>query len=227
MSLVTLFAASGPRFFLGGSVSPLGPRPAKMLELYEFEACPFCRKVREALTMLDLEVLVRPAPPRGERHRPEAIARGGRKKFPLLFDPNEDLLLYESDAIVKHLYARYGIGAPPLPMRLGPLNNATSMLASVMRLGHGRSPRKSRAPEKPVELWSFERSPYCRRVRERLCELELPYVLHNVAPGSPSRPAFAERAGKQRVPYFEDPNTGTKMFESLDIAAYLDGTYGA
>ena len=37
-------------------------RPAKPLELYEYEACPFCRKVREALSMLDIDVIVYPCP---------------------------------------------------------------------------------------------------------------------------------------------------------------------
>ena len=31
-------------------------RPQVRLKLYEFEACPFCRKVREALCALDLDV---------------------------------------------------------------------------------------------------------------------------------------------------------------------------
>ena len=30
--------------------------------LYEYEACPFCRKVREALTSLDLDYVARPCP---------------------------------------------------------------------------------------------------------------------------------------------------------------------
>ena len=225
MSTVALFAASGARFLVGGQVGAIGNRPRKMLELYEFEACPFCRKVRDALTMLDLEVLVKPAPHGGERYRPAAIKLGGKTQFPLLVDPNEDRLLYESDDIVKHLYARYGASAPPLTMRIGPLNTVSSFMASMMRPGHGRSARKSRAPAAPLDLWSFELSPYCRRVRETLSELEISYVLHNVAKGSPSRPAFVKRSGKQLVPYLEDPNTGTKMFESLDIVRYLEETY--
>jgi glutathione S-transferase len=28
------------------------------------------------------------------------------------------------------------------------------------------------------------------------------------------------------VPYLADPNTGVEMFESADIVAYLDRTYG-
>jgi glutathione S-transferase len=62
-------------------------------------------------------------------------------------------------------------------------------------------------------------------VRETLSELELPYLLHNVARGSPSRVAFVERSGKMMVPYLVDPNTGTEMFESADIVRYLERTY--
>ena len=130
--------------------------------------------------MLDLDVLVRPTPHGGERFRPEAIARGGKVQFPLLIDPNEDLVLYESDAIVSHLYERYGAGAPPLGLRLGAFGNMTSGIASVLRLASGRSARESVAPAKPLHLWSFELSPYSRRVREELSELEIPYVLHNL-----------------------------------------------
>jgi glutathione S-transferase len=64
-------------------------------------------------------------------------------------------------------------------------------------------------------------------VREKLCSLELPYLLHNVAKGSPSRPAFTQRSGKMMVPYLVDPNTSLEMFESADIVHYLDETYAA
>jgi glutathione S-transferase len=226
MFIVSSAVASGVRFPLGHRVGALGPRPVKMLELYEFEACPFCRKVREALTMLDLDVLVRPSPHGGERFRPQAIALGGKAQFPLLVDPNEDLVLHESDDIVRHLYARYGAGAPPLGLRLGAFGNMTSGVASVLRLASGRSATPSQAPQEPLHLWSFELSPYSRRVREQLSELELPYVLHNLGRGSAKRPAFLERTGKTMVPYLEDPNTGARMFESRDIVRYLAVTYG-
>jgi glutathione S-transferase len=198
-----------------------------MLELYEFEACPFCRKVREALTMLDLDVLVRPTPHGGKRFRPEAIERGGKRQFPLLVDPDANVMLYESDDIVGHLYARYGTGSPPLGLRLGPIGNATSAIASLFRGGRGRRARASLAPKQPLELWSFELSPHSRRVRETLCELELPYVLHNVGRGSPRRAEFLGRAGKVMIPYLEDPNTGSKMFESREVVRYLEASYSA
>ncbi len=223
MNNLSSIAATVVRYPLGIRVGTLGPRPAALLELYDFEACPYCRKVREALTMLDLEVLVRPCPRGGTRFRPPAIALGGKRQFPLLIDGATRL--YESDAIVQHLYARYGNGRPPLGLRLGPLGDAISGLASAVRGFRGRAARPSRAPARPLELWSFELSPYCRRVREVLTELELSYHLHNMGKDSPSRPAFIARSGKMMVPYLEDPNTDTKLFESSDIVRYLETTY--
>ena len=101
------------------------------------------------------------------------------------------------------------------------------MVASgVGRGSAGAFVRPSKAPGQPLELYSFEASPFCRLVRERLCELELPYRLHNVARGSAAREAFVERSGKMQVPYLVDPNTGTEMFESDDIVEYMLSTYG-
>ncbi len=97
---------------------------------------------------------------------------------------------------------------------------------SLPRAGRGGLARPNRAPERPLELWSFEASPYCRIAREALSELEIPYLLHNVAKKSPSRKAFVERSGKMMVPYLVDPNTGQEMFESADIVKYLRDTYG-
>jgi glutathione S-transferase len=112
-------------------------------------------------------------------------------------------------------------------MRLGPVNTFSSALASAMRAGNGRAVQPHRDAAQPLELWSFESSPYCRRVREVLSELEIAYVLHNLAKGSPKRDAFRARTGKVQVPYLEDPNTGTQMFESRDIVRYLRTTYGS
>lgn len=196
-----------------------GKRPEKMLELFEFEACPFCRKTREMLTVLDLEVLVHPCPKGGTRFRP------GKKIFPYFEDPNTGAAMYESMDIARYLAKEYGDGTLPLGLSFGPLTTIGSGFASAFRVGHGGRVKPNRAPEKPLELWSFEASPYCRLVRETLCELEIPYVLHNVGRRSPSRKAFVERTGKMMVPYLVDDNTGREMFESADIVRYLHETY--
>jgi glutathione S-transferase len=202
-----------------------GKQPEKPLELYEFEACPFCRKAREALTTLDLDAMIYPCP-RGGRHREVVIRRGGKAQFPWLHDPNTGKEMYESEAIIRYLADTYGDGKVPASVLLGPLNTVGSFLASV-RPTRGRVARTGKPPEKPLELWSFEASPYCRIVRERLCELQIPYLLHNVGKGGRGRPAFKALSGKMMVPYLVDPNTGVAMFESADIAAYLEKTYGA
>jgi glutathione S-transferase len=208
----------------GMTARPVARRPEKLLELYEFEACPFCRRVREALTVFDLEALVYPCPRGGSRFRPRVAQMGGKTMFPFLVDPNTGKSMYESADIVAYLRETYG--APSSPAWLGPLSIATSSMASGVRATHGRKARPSRAPDEPLELWSIEGSPYCRLAREALCELELPYVLHNVAKGSAGREAFVKRSGKMMVPYLADPNTGREMFESADIVRYLNETYG-
>jgi glutathione S-transferase len=226
MDVTTSLAASIARFGNGVAVGRLGPRPKKLLELYDFEGCPFCRKVREALTMLDLEAMIYPCPKGGKRFRPIVKKKGGKTQFPFLVDPNEHVEMYESDDIVAHLYRAYGDGEVPLSLRLGILNDAGSMVASAMRPLTGINVAPSHAPERPLELWSFETSPFCRLVREALCSLEIPYLLHNVGKGSPRRVAFVKRSGKMMVPYLADPNTGEEMFESADVVDYLYGTYG-
>src|SRR5438094_932927 len=106
------------------------------------------------------------------------------------------------------------------------LDVVTSFLATLARLGQGAFVGSlGSRPAKPLELCKFEASPFCRIAREALCELEIPYLLHNVAVGSERREAFVARSGKMMVPYLVDPNRAVAMFESADIVAYLNETY--
>jgi glutathione S-transferase len=225
LDVATSLGATLARAGSGAQVGALGPRPEQTLQLFEFEGCPYCRKVREALSILDLEADVFPCPKRGPRFRPEVVRRGGKAQFPYLVDPNTGVEMYESDAIVAYLFDRYGDGRVPLALSLGALTNLSAQAASLWRPGIGVFYAPARAPELPLELWSFEASPFCRIAREKLCVLELPYRLHNVAKGSARRAAFVQRSGKMMVPYLADPNTGKEMFESADIVEYLDDTY--
>ena len=204
-------------------------RPAKPLEIYEYEACPFCRKVREAVSMLDLDVIVYPCPRGGTRYRDKVTEMGGKSQFPYIVDPNTQFASYESDRIIRYLFQTYGDGIIPLPLTLGPVTTSTAALASAFRFGRGREARADLppAPEKPLEFWSYEASPFCRVVRELLCELELPHKVITTARGSGKREELAALAGKMQVPYLVDPNTDTAMFESADINAYLLRTYGS
>jgi len=220
-------AATLARLGSGAFVGHLGKRPPKVLELYEREGCPFSRKVREALSILDLDAVIHPCPEGGTRFRASVEERLGRFAIPLLIDPNAGVELTESDAIVRHLFASYGDDKVPLALRVTTVTDLTSRLASRLRGGKGTRVEPSRRPEELLELYGYEASPYCRIVREVLSTLELPYRLHNVARESPRRPSYIELAGKMQVPLLVDRTHGVKMLESRAIVRYLEDRYGA
>ena len=180
--------------------------------------------------MLDIDATVYPCPKDGVRFRPAVVAQGGKAQFPYLVDPNTQFAAYESDAIIKYLFQTYGDGVVPLELALGPLTLVSAAAATALRPGRGRQSAVAAAsaaspPAAPLELWGYESSPFCRLVRERLCELELPHRSVTAARGSPKREQLRAAAGRFQVPYLVDPNTGAAMFESADILAYLDRTY--
>jgi len=239
-------AMTTARLGAGVVAEPRTSRPTYLLELYEFEACPYCRIVREALTELDLDALIRPCPKGGTRFVPDLIAKGGKRQVPYLVDPATGREMYESADIITYLYEMYGGGTVPLRWRAATLQQFGSALAGLWRLGAGSHARPSVAPAQPLELYSFESSPFARLVRERLCELELPYVLRSVGrstatdwlppgvrdalrvkpePKTLNRQLLLQRAGRITVPYLVDVNTGVEMGESAEILAYLEQTY--
>ncbi len=225
LDVATSIGASLARLGTAARIGELGKRPEKPIELWEFEACPFCRKVREALSILDLDAVIYPCPKGGPRFREELKARAGKAQFPYMRDPNSSKEMYESDDIVRYLFETYGDGQVPMALSLGVITNLTASLASAWRPFSGLRYEPSTPPDQPLELYSFEPSPFSRLAREALCSLEIPYVLHNVAKGSRRRDVFVERSGKMRVPYLVDPNSGVEMFESADIVSYLTETY--
>lgn len=76
-----------------------------MLELYHFEGCPFCRKVRMALEDLDVSYISHPCPP-GSKNRDKLQELGGKQQVPFLVDG--DTKMYESDDIIAYLEEKYG-----------------------------------------------------------------------------------------------------------------------
>ncbi|KAM0877189.1 hypothetical protein ACQ4PT_035651 [Festuca glaucescens] len=203
------------------------PRPTKPIEIYEFEGCPFCRKVREMVSVLDLDVLYYPCPKGGPTFRPKVKEMGGKQQFPYMVDPNTGVAMYESDAIITYLAKTYGDGSVPIMLKLGLLTTITAGLAMSGRSGKGSSYSPAKLPAQPIEIWAYEGSPFCKIARETLVELELPHLLHSIARGSPKRQDFFKKYGLFQAPYIEDPNTGVKMFESASIVEYLRATYAA
>jgi len=78
-----------------------------MLELYQFEQCPYCKKVREKLTDLNLDFISRNMK-KGTEKRKILTTLGGKDQVPLLMDMDNQVIMYESDRIVEYLEANYG-----------------------------------------------------------------------------------------------------------------------
>lgn len=250
--VTTSLIASQLRGWRGSMVQkPARKQPAQPLELYEFEASPYCRLVRERLSELDLDVMIYPCPQGGKRFRSVVKKLGGKQQYPFMVDPNTGTSLYESYDIIRYVNETYeGKARNPKGLRrkLAVGMGVFALLARAAKGLRGLKVRSSKAPEKPLELYSFESSPFSRLVREVLCELELPYLLHNTAKarmsdigppefrdkwfkapkGTSRNRIFLEKhTGRVQVPYLIDPNTGVEMYESAKIKAYLEKTYAA
>ena len=79
------------------------------LKLYQFEACPFCVKVRRSIKRLNLKIDLKDAkkPPIAE----ELVQGGGELQTPCLRITDEtgkSRWLYESDEIIRYLEENFG-----------------------------------------------------------------------------------------------------------------------
>jgi len=202
-------------------------RPKKLLQLYEFEGCPFCQKVREAVCVLDLDVEMLPCPKGGPTYRPKVLALGGKEQFPFLVDPNTDVQMYESDDIINYLFDTYGEENESIPFTLQPsvVTTLSSSLSRLPRSGKGTQFVEAKQPKQPLVLWGYDASPFVKVVREKLVELELPHIYKTAPRGSTKRNELWRKTGRFQVPFIEDPNTNVELFESADICAYLDEVY--
>ena len=184
--------------------------------------------MREALTQLDLDAEIRPCPKGARRHRDEVVKRGGKASFPFLVDETAGVEMYESEDIVRHLYAAYGEGAP-FPDALVSTTALTGWMPTLLRAGRGmtRYERPSPGggeeageeeeeedsaaeeaaadpPAAPLELYNYE-GIVARLVRRRVRAGD-PVFVRNVGKGARGgRPGRSTRA---RAPYLVDPNTG-------------------
>jgi glutaredoxin len=141
------------------------PQPEKPIVLYDMEGCPYCRRVREALTALNLDVDIRPCPKGGSVFRAQAEALGGRQQFPLLADQNTGTVMYESEEIIEYLFRQYADRPVPSYYRGRVWQPVLGSVASVTSAMRGLRVSSGKRPEQPLHLWSFEGSPFSRLVR--------------------------------------------------------------
>lgn len=248
LNILSSVVTSTLRRWRGTTGSKTVQQPAQLPVLFDREDDAECRLVREALTELNLDVLIYPCPLGADRFSQDLHKMGGdQATVPYLFDANTRVKLQGADAINAYLFSQYKQAATPAPLQTGVINTVTSRLASVVRMNiRGLQAKPSHQPEKPLVLYSFESSPYSRPVRERLCELQLPYQLVNLGkqqvadvgpakfrlhtgeykpiPNTKRSKMLAEK-GHVQVPFLIDANKSIELFESKDILRYLDETY--
>jgi len=78
-----------------------------MLELYQKESCPYCQKVRQRMTELDLDYICRNVSGDGSKKAALLTKLGGMVQVPFLVDSGRDVAMYESDDIIKYLEKNY------------------------------------------------------------------------------------------------------------------------
>lgn len=85
-----------------------------------------------------------------------------------------------------------------------------------------------------LELYQFEGCPYCKKVRQKLSDLGVSYVIHNPRLGRNDDhevtnqyryDQLVEHGGEDQVPYLVDTDRGTTLYESDEIVAYLEEYY--
>mmetsp|Transcript_453 Transcript_453/g.657 ORF Transcript_453/g.657 Transcript_453/m.657 type:complete len:371 (+) Transcript_453:509-1621(+) len=199
------------------------PRPKKPIILYEYEASPDCKRVREACSMLDLTVEYRPCPGATSGFSDSmATLTLGRREVPFMVDNNPSMYrpqLFGADDILAFLFRTYGPGEAAIPASLKARGRAVA----------GPRVRANARPDfakmRPLTLYGWEGAPFVKPVREALNELSLPHVMVHCAPGSQNRAALQAKKGLFQAPFLSDPNTGVEMFESAEIVKYLLATY--
>lgn len=219
------------------SVLEKASRPEKPLVLYEYDASPYCKRVREMINLLDLTVEYRPCPgARQGQFSKQMLEETGRQTVPYLVDPNTNTRLFESSKQIEYLLNTYGPPADifdrkalwPITWEAFSVTTATQVAILRQLPGSRRQPnaRPDNEDMEPLELWGYECSPFVRPVREKLAALCLPHRMVSCARGSANRDRMVQKTKRTfQVPFLVDPNTGIELFESTAIVKYLDAVY--
>ncbi|KAJ0792043.1 putative glutathione S-transferase, Thioredoxin-like superfamily [Helianthus annuus] len=91
-----------------GSMYTKAKMPPQPLEVWAYEASPFCKLVREVLVELELPHLLHSCA-RGSPKRQEFYEKIGHFQAPYLEDPNTGVKMFESAAIIDYLRATYAL----------------------------------------------------------------------------------------------------------------------
>lgn len=82
-----------------------------------------------------------------------------------------------------------------------------------------------------LELYQAEDCPYSEKVRQKLTELGISYVVHNPrlhdgeVRNEQTHEELVEFGGEDQIPFLVDQRRGITMYESDDIIDYLEEHY--
>ena len=225
------------------------PAPRPQLTLYEYEASPWCRRVRETLCVLDLEADVRPCPRATLRvegaysstsvYKPEVREAGGRLLFPFLVDHTAGVALNQSAAIVEHLWTAYGTDVVERPAVDRWLNGRPALDVERIALEASLLPKlvdfvllAAPSGARPWAHCGLFEAPVAKRP-------ERPLLLHACEPEPGCRLVREKlcmlqlpyrhkpRPAAAPLPHLEDPNTGWSSFGAPQALEYLEAEYQA
>ena len=84
------------------------PKPEKMLELYQFEECPYCARARTKLTDMGMSYIIHNVSRDKSQRQELAKITGGPVGVPTLVDPNTGTVTADDDnKIIEYLEAHY------------------------------------------------------------------------------------------------------------------------
>ena len=185
------------------AISRTSKIPPHKLELYEYEASPWCKRVRETVNILDLKVRIKPCPRETFRveggysnnisiNRKELAEKYGKERllFPCLVDVHKNIVLNDSSMIIDYLWNEYGnnfaherpkidkfLSALPKLLQLPLLFTFFPMkgvMASPTKFNNSEN-LSNQPSHKPLVLYSCEPSIHGRFVREALSTLQIHY----------------------------------------------------
>jgi glutaredoxin len=254
INLTLSYLGSFSRFY-NGSIAANNliscQRPKKPLIFYQYEGCPYCRKVREIMSVLALDVVVYPCPrttlakygvTESSRFRSVATKLSGQCMFPILIDENISprLVMLESSEIVSYLWKTYGAQATaPWNSKLANLSIfqyflvLPTLFRPLPEMGFMRIPSNSPPPQM-IELYGYDACPHTRLVRELLDSLEIPYLYHNtpLLQNSAGVEKMQERfstlcggRGRSATPLFVDQHQKFVSTSSLEVIGHLQRVY--
>lgn len=173
--------------------------PPSTLQLYAYDGCPYCRRVRKAFESMGLTYLSVPCG-RSAKGRTAVVRAGGKSQFPFFADTAQQTAFYESADIIDYVREHYGRTEP------GRWHKAAAFLSGFGRSQRVAPPELDLPDETPIVFLKEDGDEF-RRVRRLLEDRD---VAH-----------WVRTAGEESAPTLEIPARSVHAVGFADIEAAL------